>query len=221
MAEILAIKTGKVRRTVFADGSELNTAIRKTPVEETRIGTEGIAGNEVGLTAHHGGPDKALFFMAESSIAALNRFCSNPDGCLGEAVYGENFVVSEWDENHICIGDLYRIGSAVVEISQPRRPCSRLSKSSDCPEMQRFVFESGLTGWYARVTEGGLIRRGDRLTLLARPHPQWSVKRLNGLLSGSLDIPSCQAALECEPLAAAFKRALAGKLDGAGGMVAG
>ncbi|WP_199720916.1 MOSC domain-containing protein [Neisseria chenwenguii] len=163
----------------------------------------------------------ALFFMAEQSIAALNALSGQAVDYRETAVYGENFVVSEWDESHICVGDRYRIGSCLVEISQPRRPCSRLSKNSGWSEMQKTVFQHGLTGWYARVVEGGEIHSGDTLELQSRPYPQWTIKRLNALLSGECNAFVIGEALACELLAAAFKRALEGKFQGGSGMVAG
>ncbi|TDQ56383.1 MOSC domain-containing protein YiiM [Mesocricetibacter intestinalis] len=217
--KILQIKIGKACQQQFADGSSLWSAIRKIPVEGVFVNAQGAEGNEVGLSAHHGGVDKALFFMAADSFERLNQLSGCDFDYKDSAVYGENFILSGCNESNVCIGDIYRIGEALIEISQPRRPCERLSLSSANPDMQDIIFDSGLTGWYVRVLEGGEIRRNQLLELCRRPYPQWTIQRLNLLLSGPLDRTLIEQALQCDKLAAAFKRALHKKLEGHSGKV--
>ncbi len=220
--QVLHIKIGRVQTLDFADGSRFESAIRKQPLARVRIARLGPEGNEVGLKAHHGGVDKAVFMMAADSFEALNRLTQSSFDCGGEAVYGENLVWSGLDERSVCIGDVYRIGSCVLEISQPRRPCSRLSKNSGYAKMQDTVFESGLTGWYARVVEEGEVGVGDAVLLQQRSYPQWPVFTLNRLLSQTeIDVEAIGQALACDKLAEAFKRALEKKLNGDSGKVAG
>ena len=97
-AEILVIKIGQVQSLTFADGSCYESAIRKQPVEVVNIHSLGAEGNDVGLKAHHGGVDKALFFMSADSFPALNALLDENFSYQGTAVYGENFVVSEFNE---------------------------------------------------------------------------------------------------------------------------
>lgn len=220
--QVLHIKIGQVEQLAFADGTSMETAIRKQPVSSVRITRLGPEGDSVGLKAHHGGVDKAVFFMAADSFAALNRLTGSAFRYDGQAVYGENFVVSGLAEAHVCVGDVYQIGGCVLEISQPRRPCSRLSRNTGYARMQDTVFESGLTGWYARVLGEGTASTGDAIILQQRSHPQWSIQALNRLLSSpEIDAEQIGLALDCAPLAAAFKQALKKKLNGDSGKVAG
>ena len=116
-AEILVIKIGQVQSLTFADGSCYESAIRKQPVEAVNIHSLGAEGNDVGLKAHHGGVDKALFFMSADSFPALNALLDENFSYQGTAIYGENFVVSE----------LYEVPQATIWM------CSTFSKIAFAP----------------------------------------------------------------------------------------
>ena len=94
-AKILIIKTGLIETLTFPDGSSYESAIRKKPVPMVKVHTLGAEGNDVGLKAHHGGVDKALFFMSDVSFPALNVLLGEKFDFHGSAIYGENFVVSD------------------------------------------------------------------------------------------------------------------------------
>ena len=104
-AKILIIKTGLIETLTFPDGSSYESAIRKKPVQMVKVHTLGAEGNDVGLKAHHGGVDKALFFMSDVSFDALNALLGEKFDFHGSAIYGENFVVSGLHEDNVCIGD--------------------------------------------------------------------------------------------------------------------
>ena len=210
--EILVIKVGGVQQLTFADGTTYESAIRKKPVPLVKIHTLGAEGNDVGLKAHHGGPDKALFFMSDVSFSALNKLLGENFSYTDTAVYGENFVVSGFDEDSVCVGDRFKIGTTVLEVSQPRKPCERLSKNTANDNTQKIVHQSGWTGWYVRVIETGEITKGDEVILQHRPYPQLTIRYLNRLLSGKPTVEELEQALAIEQLAPAFKRSLNSQL---------
>lgn len=212
-AEVLVIKIGEVASLTFADGSTYESAIRKQPVPSVKVHKLGAYGNDVGLKKHHGGVDKALFFMSDSSFSALNELLGEHFSYHGTAIYGENFVVSGFDEDSVCVGDRFKIGTTLLEVSQPRKPCERLSKNTNNPETQKTIYRSGWSGWYVRVIEEGEISRGDELILKSRPYPQFTVRHLNRLLSGKPTEGELEQALAIEELAAAFKRSLNSQLS--------
>ena len=211
-AEILIIKVGQVQQLTFADGSIYESAIRKQPVDTVNIHALGVEDNDVGLKAHHGGVDKALFFMSEDSFLALNALLDENFSYQGTAIYGENFVVSELNEDSVCVGDRFQIGTGVVEVSQPRKPCERLSKNTENQNTQQTVYRSGWSGWYVRVVQAGVIHKGDKLHLLSRPHPEFTIRHLNRLLSAPNHAGELEQALALEVLAPAFKRSLNSQL---------
>ncbi|OOF83101.1 molybdenum cofactor sulfurase [Rodentibacter ratti] len=212
-AEVLVIKIGEVASLTFADGSTYESAIRKQPVPSVKIHKLGAYGNDVGLKKHHGGVDKALFFMSDSSFSALNELLGEHFSYHGTAIYGENFVVSGFDEDSVCVGDRFKIGTTFLEVSQPRKPCERLSKNTNNPETQKTIYRSGWSGWYVRVIEEGEITQGDELILQRRPYPQFTIRHLNQLLSGKPTTEALEQALAIEELAAAFKRSLNSQLS--------
>lgn len=130
-----------------------------------------------GNLKHHGGPEKAVHHYAFEHYAfwrqTLPGFAFDAPGA-----FGENFATEGMDEKNVHIGDIYRVGSAVLQVSQARQPCATLNHRFHQPRMARLVQESGLTGWYYRVLEPGTICAGDRLTLLERPHAAWPLARL-------------------------------------------
>ena len=211
-AEVLVIKIGQVEQLTFVDGSSYESAIRKQPVASVQVNQLGAVGNDVGLKAHHGGVDKALFFMSDVSFPALNTLLGEDFAYNGTAIYGENFVVSGFDEDSVCVGDRFKIGSTVLEVSQPRKPCERLSHNTKNDNTRETVRDSGWTGWYVRVIEAGEIKKGDELILQTRPYPQLTIRYLNRLLSGKPTVEELEQALAIEELAAAFKRSLNSQL---------
>jgi uridine phosphorylase len=100
-----------------------------------------------------------------------------------------------------------------LEVSQPRKPCERLSKNTENENTQKIVHQSGWTGWYVRVIETGEITKGDEMILQCRPYPQLTIRHLNRLLSGKPTTEELEQALAIEELAPAFKRSLNSQLS--------
>lgn len=96
--------------------------------------------------------------------------------------FGENLVIEGATEGDLCLCDRYRLGGALVEVSQTRQPCWRLNLRFDLPDMAARVQKTGRTGWYFRVITEGLIAQGDRAELIARPNPDWPLARVWRLL---------------------------------------
>jgi MOSC domain-containing protein YiiM len=159
------------------------SAIHKTPVHgRVRLGETGLEGDEQHERKHHGGPEKALHHYSfdhyamwcdewRSDAAGIERFQT-------PGAFGENLSTRGIDENDVCVGDVFRIGTAIVQVSQPRQPCWKLNLRFSRDDMSRRVQDTRRTGWYYRVLEPGEIGPGDAVERLARPHPQWSVARL-------------------------------------------
>ncbi|AIB44996.1 hypothetical protein H733_0175 [Haemophilus influenzae CGSHiCZ412602] len=212
-AKILVIKVGQVETLTFSDGSQYESAIRKKTVPSVKIHSLGAEGNDVGLKKHHGGVDKSLFFMSADSFNELNTLLNKDFSYMETATYGENFVVSGLNEDNVCIGDRYQIGSTILEVSQPRKPCERLSKNTENENTRDIIYQTGLSGWYVRIIETGIIKQNDELKLLARPYPQITIRHLNRLLSSPENEAELEAALDIEVLAEAFKRSIRSQIS--------
>lgn len=155
------------------------SGIRKQKVAGRQAITRlGIVGDHQGDTKSHGGPEKAVHHYPRDHYAAWAV-----EGI--EAVppaFGENISTFGVTEADICIGDIFRLGNAVLQVSQGRQPCWRLNARFERPDMAFRVQKSGRTGWYYRVLEEGAAEAGDRLVLAERPQPQWPLSCIIDLL---------------------------------------
>jgi len=142
----------------------------------------GLDGDEQADRRHHGGPHKAIHAYSISHFATWAGELPDRADRFRPGAFGENLVISGACEADLCLGDHWRIGSALVEVSQGRQPCWKLNMRFDVADMAWRVQESGRTGWYFRVSEPGIMTAGDRGVLIARPHPGWTLARVSPLL---------------------------------------
>ena len=149
---------------------------------EVRANELGFEGDAVADTLHHGGEEKAIFANSLQNYAAWGRFLGLKN--LAYGAMGENLTISGLHEQNVCIGDVHRIGSLVLQVSQPRKPCYKLSMRWGNAEMTAEIARSGLTGWYYRVLETGSCRAGDEIYVVERDPAMMSVMELNRLFYG-------------------------------------
>ncbi|MBD3747536.1 MAG: MOSC domain-containing protein [Sphingopyxis terrae] len=209
-----ALLTGKARR--FGAKGE-PSAIDKRAVEGRRaVGALGIAGDEQADLSVHGGPDKAIHHYPRDHYGWWAETIGDHALLQDAGAFGENISTSGLTESAACIGDRYRLGSALVEISQGRQPCWKLGHRFSIATLPATVVTSRRGGWYYRVIEDGAVGAGDTLELIERPLPDWSVERVFHLLIGGAGKrePAALRALAAMDLLAANWRARAEKLLG-------
>lgn len=209
-----ALLTGKARR--FGAKGE-PSAIDKRAVEGRRaVGALGIAGDEQADLSVHGGPDKAIHHYPRDHYGWWAETIGDHALLQDAGAFGENISTSGLTESAACIGDRYRLGSALVEISQGRQPCWKLGHRFGIATLPATVVTSRRGGWYYRVIEDGAVGAGDALELIERPLPDWSVERVFHLLIGGAGKrePAALRALAAMDLLAANWRARAQKLLG-------
>lgn len=144
-----------------------------------RLTVTGCGGDEQGDPRHHGGPDKAIHHYPGEHYAAWRRELPHvPAERFGAGAFGENLGTVGLTEENVCIGDIFRLGSALVQVSQARQPCWKLNLRFDTPNMAERVQKSARTGWYYRVLEDGAAAPAAELHLVERPHPDWPLVRL-------------------------------------------
>lgn len=164
------------------------SGIGKRPAEgPVAVSAEGLAGDEQGDRRHHGGPEKAIHHYDFGHYAAWRAEWGGmrPDMVPHfdrPGAFGENISTTGMSEATVCIGDVYRLGGVLVQVSQGRQPCWRLNERFGDPRMARRVQESGRTGWYYRVLEAGTVAAGDAIRLVERPAPAWTLARVLHLL---------------------------------------
>ncbi len=190
------------------------SAIDKRPLAgAVAIGELGLAGDEQGDPRVHGGPDKAIHHYAFDHYAAWRDEIGALPLLQAPGAFGENVSTHGLDETAVCLGDRFRLGTALVEVSQGRQPCWKLDDRFGVPGMARRVQAGGRTGWYYRVLEPGLARAGDLLRLAERPCPDWSLQRLNRLLFDRVLAPEVLEPALRLPLVPSWRRLLERRLQ--------
>jgi MOSC domain-containing protein YiiM len=159
----LRLYIGEIRRL---DDEGQSTAIFKYPVSGSiLLGTEGLSGDAQADKRVHGGPEKAVHHYAAENYAKLAaRFPAVVDQFRVGSI-GENLSTTGWDEHNVFIGDTFRLGTALVQVSQPRSPCWKIDHRYATKGIAGFIAESGLTGWYYRVLETGSVANDAPFTL--------------------------------------------------------
>ncbi|MBA3873763.1 MAG: MOSC domain-containing protein [Chloroflexota bacterium] len=153
------------------------SGIFKEPVDgPVYLGKEDFAGDAQADLKNHGGPDKAVLLYAESHYAYWRRVLPQLDWVYGG--FGENLTVTEINEDKVSLGDIFAIGDVRVEVSQPRHPCWKLARRWQQKDLAARVQQNGFSGWYVRVLQEGSVEAGQKLTLLERPHPEWTISRV-------------------------------------------
>ncbi|MDP2788035.1 MAG: MOSC domain-containing protein [Pseudomonadota bacterium] len=138
----------------------------------------GLAGDEQADSIHHGGIDKALHHYPFEHYAAWARELPAQAALFEAGGFGENLSTRGLDEGSVCLGDVFQIDSAIIQVSQGRKPCWKLNQRFGVADMARRVQDSGRTGWYYRVLVEGNIAPDAELTLIERPQPEWTLARL-------------------------------------------
>lgn len=164
----------------------------RLPVEHPiLLTTYGFAGDKVGDPTVHGGTDKAVHFYPVEHYAAWTADCraahAEPHPHMQRlGGFGENITALAMTEDCVHIGDRFRIGGAVVEISQGRQPCWKLDHHFGQKGMMADVIRTGRSGYYFRVIEEGPVGPGDAITQVERAQHGWTVERAFQLLIGGL-----------------------------------
>ncbi len=142
----------------------------------------GIEGDAQGDLEHHGGPEKALHHYPRDHYATWQAEIGQHPLLQAPGAFGENLSTRGWTEANVCIGDVVRFGSVVLQVSQGRQPCFKLNRRFGLEDMAVSVQRTARTGWYYRVHEAGRARERAELALIDRPRPDWALTRLIRLL---------------------------------------
>jgi MOSC domain-containing protein YiiM len=143
----------------------------------------GLAGDAQADLRVHGGPDKAVYLYPSEHYASWRRELPKHAAVLVPGGFGENLTTLGLDEDAICLGDALRTGSALLQVTQPRQPCFKLALRFADPRLPRMMLQTGRSGWYARVLEGGVVESLSPIIVAERLNPAWPVSRLARLIA--------------------------------------
>ncbi|MEI9939566.1 MAG: MOSC and FAD-binding oxidoreductase domain-containing protein [Pseudomonadota bacterium] len=180
MAKLLSVNVGLPRDIEWL-GRTVRTAIWKEPVSGRRWACKlNIDGDGQGDLAGHGGEQRAVFVYQIDSYRHWQKELRRNDLVYGQ--FGENLTVEGLADDEVCIGDHYRMGGALLEVSQPRVTCYRVGIRMQEPRMASLLVAHGRPGFYLRVLEEGEIGAGDSISRVAEGPEQMTVAEANALL---------------------------------------
>lgn len=165
MATIQYFSVGKPKQMTYGEGKSMETGICKEGVTEAFLSKDGFTGDGIADTKHHGGPDRAVCIYPFEHYAQWEIEFGKT---LPPAAFGENLTVSGMLEKEVAIGDIYRIGEAVIQITQGRIPCNTIDRRVGISTMMKRMVETGFTGYLCRVLEEGNVRSDSPITLVEK-----------------------------------------------------
>jgi MOSC domain-containing protein YiiM len=204
--EVLSVLTGKAAPFRAPDEP---SAIAKLPVTgPIAISLLGLAGDEQADLTVHGGRDKAVHHYPLDHYQTWRGEIGEHPLLGSPGAFGENISTYGLIETEVCIGDRFRLGTALVELSHGRKPCWKISHRFGLPKLTAQVVKTGRAGWYYRVLEPGTVQAGDTIQLVERSQPEWTVARTFDLIvrgAGKHDPAALRALAGMEVLATAWR----------------
>ncbi len=180
VGKLLSVNVG-VPKDVSWRGKTVFTSVFKDPgTGPRRVGKLNVEGDAQGDLAAHGGEHRAVFVYQIDSYRYWERELDRSDFVYGQ--FGENFTVEGLSDDEVCIGDRYRIGSAVFEVTQPRVTCYRVGIRMEDPRIPALLVSRRRPGFYFRVLEEGEVQAGDEIVKLAPGSERMTVVEVDTLL---------------------------------------
>jgi MOSC domain-containing protein YiiM len=211
MAKLVSVRVGR-SQAIRVEPSWMTAFFKEPVVGGIWLSELNLQGDEQADLTVHGGPDKAVCVYPLSHYPRWTQELRAV--AAGPGSFGENFSVDGQDESSVCLGDIYRVGTARVQVSQPRSPCWKLARRWQVPDLPKRVMLTGRSGWYLRVLKPGEVSEGLAITLESRPWPAWSIARVNALSYGSLSAEDnreeLRALATCRDLAERWRAGLTG-----------
>lgn len=166
--EILSVNIGQKREQPRGNGFE-TTGIYKLPTRDpVHIASLGILDDFIADQKNHGGPDQAIYIYGAPDYAWWSRELGHEPQ---PGTFGENLTLSDFESARYYIGDRLQAGSVILEFTAPRIPCSTLARRMSDPEFVKRYRRAERPGMYCRVIQEGIVRVGDRVTLIPNAEP--------------------------------------------------
>jgi ferredoxin-NADP reductase/MOSC domain-containing protein YiiM len=180
LARLLSVNVGRPREITWR-GKTVYTSVWKQPVEGRRLVRRlNVDGDAQGDLHGHGGEQRAVFVYQMDSYHYWERELKRRDFTFGQ--FGENFTVEGLADTEVCVGDRYRIGGALFEVTAPRVTCYRVGIRMDEPRMAALLVAHQRPGFYFRVLEAGEVGAGDEIVRVAQGPERMTVTAVNALL---------------------------------------
>jgi MOSC domain-containing protein YiiM len=206
---ILGVFVGGPKTLVDKQGSWHSSIARDRIQDPVQLDMRGFHGDQA-TQPYHGSPELAVCIHAQSHY----NFWNTAHGMqLQPGAVGENLTFDTWEDRDICVGDILRIGNALIQISAPRTPCENQARHIGHADWVKLTIQHLRTGMYARVLAAGRVSAGDPVLLEARPNPGLTVCALNACFYQKYDPALAQQFLAAEGLMEWWKQRLREKAE--------
>jgi ferredoxin-NADP reductase/MOSC domain-containing protein YiiM len=214
MASVISVNVGRTRDVDWR-GKKVTTAIWKEPVAgPVKVGRLGAEGDQQADRMGHGGEQRALFVYQVESYRYWQEFLGREEFVMGQ--FGENLTVSGMADDEVCVGDRYRVGGTVLEISQPRVTCYKVGIRLNDERMPALLVKHRRPGFYFRVIQEGVVSAGDGIQKLADGPGGMSVADVDGLLyTSEHPVEKLDQVLRIDALSVGWRRSFEALRDAA------
>lgn len=177
---ITSVNVGLPAELATREGVVMSGIVKRPVAGPVRVGRTNLDGDGQADASVHGGVDMAVYAYPGEHYATWARELGRDD--LTPGFFGENLTLEGLTEEEVRIGDRFRMGTALLEVSQPRLPCFKLAARSGEPAIGAAMLKGGRTGWYLRVIEEGLVAAGDAVAAAGRAQESMTVREIAGLV---------------------------------------
>ena len=203
---VLSVNVGSPKQVPF-DGDLIWTSIFKTPATgRLAVRSDNIEGDQQSDLTVHGGRYKAVYCYPEEHYAYWKD--QLPDVTFVPGMFGENLTTRGLIEQEINIGDRLRVGSALLEVTQPRMPCFKLGIRFGRPDIVKRFWQSGRSGIYFSVLEEGALAAGDEMRYEFRAADPVTVAQVVALYKGEIQSPELAERALRAPLQGGWKKGI-------------
>lgn len=210
-AKIHNLSVGMPKTLKYGNGKEMQSAIEKQAVGRVFLAKEGFHGDQVADLKHHGGPERAVCFYPVEHYALWEQEFQKP---LPPATFGENLTVSGMLEQDVYIGDIFRVGEAIIQVTQGRVPCQTIDRRLEMTPLMKRMVKTGFTGYLCRVIEEGEIRADSDIELIESHPEQISVLYTNEVnFHRAKDIEAMTKILKVDALAEEWRKHFEKRLE--------
>ena len=191
--------------------NHIPTGIYKQSVEQVSVAELGIIGDIQADKRFHGGPEKALHQYALCSYEKIIKRYPLLYRKAKPGAIGENLSATDMNEHNVCIGDIYNVGSCVLQVSSPRIPCWKIDAKFKQPDLHHFISQHSLNGWYYRVLQAGDITLNDKFLLQQRPNTNITVDTMLKVIHGKAESHLVQLTINATGLDPEWQKRLQNK----------
>lgn len=206
IAHVHSVRVGKPALHQDSLGEWTTALLKREKDGEVWAGADNLDGDRQADLTHHGGVDKAICVYP---IAHYDYWNNRLGVQWRPGDFGENLTVEGLDEEVVAIGDIFEIGEALVQVTQPRSPCWKIARFHGIKKLALYVQETGFTGWYLRVLREGFMKAGSPIVLKHPAAPRLTVQDANNIAYSDKD-PS--PLLECAALSHGWRKKFEEKL---------